>query len=95
MLANLQSRRDQVVDARDAARFGGETMDAVHGLPSGHIPGARNLHFRALLNEDGTFKSPSDLRAAFSLTRERAPDNLELKALSLELDQLKAAPGRR
>ena len=66
MLANLQSRRDQVVDARDAARFGGETMDAVHGLPSGHIPGARNLHFRALLNEDGTFKSPSDLRAAFA-----------------------------
>jgi thiosulfate/3-mercaptopyruvate sulfurtransferase len=28
----------------------------------GHMPGARNLHYRALLNDDGTFKSPDQLR---------------------------------
>ncbi|WP_338444973.1 sulfurtransferase [Pelagerythrobacter marensis] len=66
MLANLRERREQVVDARDAARFTGEAEDAVHGLPGGHIPGARHLHYRALLNDDGTFKSANELRAAFA-----------------------------
>lgn len=65
VLANCDTRAEQVVDARDAARFTGETEDAVHGLAGGHIPGARNVFFRDLLNEDGTFKSPDDLRLAF------------------------------
>ena len=47
------------------ARFTGETVDTVHGLPGGHIPGARNLFFRDLYNADGTFRSDDELRAAF------------------------------
>jgi len=65
MLANLDSRAEQVIDARDAGRFTGETIDTVHGLPGGHIPGARNLFFRDLYNSDGTFRSDAHLRAAF------------------------------
>ena len=65
MLANLESAAEQVVDARDAARFSGETRDTVHGLPGGHIPGSRNLWFRDLFNAEGTFRSARELRAAF------------------------------
>ncbi len=43
MLANLDARAAQVIDARDAGRFTGETVDTVHNLPGGHIPGACNL----------------------------------------------------
>lgn len=31
------------------------------GLRSGHIPGAKNVFFKSLLNEDGTFKSDEEL----------------------------------
>ncbi|MGX7951935.1 sulfurtransferase [Tsuneonella sp. HG249] len=65
ILANLDSRTEQLIDARDAGRFTGETSDAVHGLPGGHIPGSRNLFFRDLYNPDGTFRSEGELRAAF------------------------------
>lgn len=69
MLANYRADAnqpgEQVVDARDAARFCGEVDDTVHGLPGGHIPGARNVFFRDLLNSDGTFKSHDELNAAF------------------------------
>lgn len=65
MLANLNTRAEQVVDARDLPRFTGEGADTVHGLPGGHIPGARHLHFRDLFADDGTFKPDHELRAAF------------------------------
>ena len=66
MLANIATGAEQVVDARDAGRFTGETIDTVHNLPGGHIPGARNLFFRDLYRPDGTFKPASELRAAFA-----------------------------
>jgi thiosulfate/3-mercaptopyruvate sulfurtransferase len=66
MLANIVGSQEQVVDARDADRFTGTAHDSVHGLPGGHIPGSRHLHFRDLFNADGTFKSERALRAAFT-----------------------------
>lgn len=54
MLANLDSRAEQVVDARSADRFAG-----------GHIPGARNVPYASLFNTDGTWRSPDELAAAF------------------------------
>lgn len=65
VLASLADPREQIVDARDADRFTGAAQDTVHGLPGGHIPGARHLHYRDLLNDDGTFRPRDDLRAAF------------------------------
>jgi thiosulfate/3-mercaptopyruvate sulfurtransferase len=55
----------QVVDARSPSRFRGEEPEPRPGLRAGHIPGARNLHYRELLNEDGTMKEDAGLRAAF------------------------------
>jgi thiosulfate/3-mercaptopyruvate sulfurtransferase len=66
MLGNITSAAEQVIDARDAERFSGTIADAVHNLPGGHIPGARNLFFRELYNADGTFKADDHLREAFA-----------------------------
>lgn len=65
VLANIASRAEQVIDARDRGRFTGETIDTVHNLPGGHIPGARHLHFVTLYAADGTFLPPGDIEAAF------------------------------
>jgi thiosulfate/3-mercaptopyruvate sulfurtransferase len=65
MLANLASGAEQVVDARSADRVYGTGTDPVHGLPMGRIPGARNVPFTAVLNPDGTYRSPEEIRAAF------------------------------
>jgi thiosulfate/3-mercaptopyruvate sulfurtransferase len=65
MLANLDSRLEQVVDARDAGRFSGEVPDFRPGVQSGHIPGSANLPFHELFNPDGTFKDGKGLKAAF------------------------------
>jgi len=66
VLANCDTRAEQIVDARDAARFTGEAVDMVHDLPGGHIPGARNLFFRNLLAADGSFKAIDALHAEFA-----------------------------
>ncbi|HTM95096.1 MAG TPA: 3-mercaptopyruvate sulfurtransferase [Croceibacterium sp.] len=65
VLANLGSKAEQLVDAREAGRFTGETPDFRPGIQSGHIPGSRNLPFTELYNDDGTFKDAGSLRAAF------------------------------
>lgn len=66
MLANCDCRAEQVVDARDADRFTGASDDAVHGLEGGHIPGARHLFFRSLLEQDGTLKPKDALARLFA-----------------------------
>lgn len=65
MLANIESRASLVLDARSADRVYGTGIDPVHGGHNGRIPGALNLPFTAVLNADGTYKSPAELRAAF------------------------------
>ena len=62
----LDSVDAAIVDARDDARFRGEVEDQVHGLPGGHIPGARNLHFATLFADDGTLLPADDLRTTFA-----------------------------
>ncbi|HSJ79277.1 MAG TPA: sulfurtransferase, partial [Erythrobacter sp.] len=65
MLANISSRAEQVVDARGAARFTGEQPDFRPDIADGHIPGSRTVVFDQVLNADGTYKSPAEIRAAF------------------------------
>ena len=50
LLANLENRAEQVIDARSAGRFTAEEKEARPGLRSGHIPGSLNLPFNALTN---------------------------------------------
>lgn len=56
---------EQIVDARSAPRFRGEAPEPRPGLRSGHIPGAKNLHYALLLNADGTMKDEAAIKAAF------------------------------
>ena len=62
--STVASGTEQIVDARDKDRFTGATIDTVHNLPGGHIPGARNLFFRDLFREDGTYRPVPELREA-------------------------------
>lgn len=55
----------EIVDARSPERFAGEAPEPRPGLRAGHIPGSRNVHYRTLLNADGTMKPPADLAAIF------------------------------
>lgn len=57
--------REPLVDARGAPRFEGAEADPRPGVEPGHIPGARNLPFGSLYNEDGTFKSRDELKQLF------------------------------
>lgn len=66
LLRNLQSKAEQVVDAREDGRFTGELPDFRPDVAQGHIPGSLNLRFDAVLNEDGTYKDPAALRAIFA-----------------------------
>ncbi len=56
----------QILDARSASRFTGEEKEPRPGVRSGHMPGAVNVHFRSLLNSDGTLKHDEDLRRTFA-----------------------------
>lgn len=55
----------EIIDARSPERFRGDTPEPREGLRAGHIPSSKNVHFRDLLNEDGTMKEVEDLRKAF------------------------------
>ena len=54
-----------IVDARSPARFRGEEPEPREGLRAGHIPGSVCVHYRTLLNEDGTMKPEAELREIF------------------------------
>jgi thiosulfate/3-mercaptopyruvate sulfurtransferase len=61
----LETGREQVVDARPAGRFTGETPEPRAGLRGGHMPGARNVPASELLAPDGTMKSAAQLTEIF------------------------------
>lgn len=66
MLNNIEQAKEQVMDARAPGRFQGTEPEPREGMKSGSIPGSCNVFFRNLLNEeDGTFKSPDDIRGIF------------------------------
>ena len=53
----------QVLDARSAARFSAEEPEPRPGMRSGHMPGALNLHYGALV-KDGRLAEPEAIEAA-------------------------------
>ena len=64
MLSHLG--QTQMLDARSASRFTAEEKEPRPGLRSGHMPGAVNVHYRSLLNDDGTLKSEAALQRLFA-----------------------------
>ncbi len=57
---------EQILDARSTARFEGTAPEPRQGLRSGHIPGARNLPFNTLFDNDNTLLTGDALRAKFT-----------------------------
>lgn len=55
----------QIVDARSAGRFTGQAAEPRAGLRSGHMPGALNVPYTALL-QDGRLLDVEGLRLAFA-----------------------------
>lgn len=67
LIANVESRKEQVIDARAADRFEGRAPEPRPGIRSGHIPGARNVPYNLLFDAaTGTMKPLEELRAAFT-----------------------------
>jgi thiosulfate/3-mercaptopyruvate sulfurtransferase len=66
MRANVDSRREQVLDARSHGRFVGTEAEPRAGVRSGHIPGSACLPYDQLFRrEDGTLLPPAALREVF------------------------------
>jgi thiosulfate/3-mercaptopyruvate sulfurtransferase len=66
----LKTKSAALVDVRSPAEFTGELLSPP-GLGEtcqrgGHIPGARSIPWGKACNEDGTFKSPADLKKLYA-----------------------------
>ncbi|OED36319.1 hypothetical protein AB833_27215 [Chromatiales bacterium (ex Bugula neritina AB1)] len=65
VLKAVESGTSFIIDARSAARFAGLAPEPVAGLRGGHMPGAINIPFTELLDEQSRFKSTECLREIF------------------------------
>jgi thiosulfate/3-mercaptopyruvate sulfurtransferase len=64
--AALAGGTAQLVDARPAARFTGETPEPRAGLRGGHMPGARNVPSSSVITPQGTLADAGTLEALFA-----------------------------
>jgi len=55
-----------IADARSPGRFRGEEPEPRKEVRSGHVPGARNIHYATLLKSDGTLKSRTEIAKIFA-----------------------------
>lgn len=66
LVGNLDSRAEQLIDARPQPRFEGSVPEPRPGLRAGHIPGSRNVPYARLFDPaTGAMKPLDELRAAF------------------------------
>lgn len=63
--ANIDSRHEQVVDARAAARFAGTAPEPRAGMRGGHIPGSLNFPYTDVVSPSGTVLPLDVLRQKF------------------------------
>lgn len=64
MLANLNARREQVIDARSAGRFAGTAPEPRPGLRGGHIPGSLSFPSDQLTDKTTRTVLAADVLAA-------------------------------
>lgn len=67
VLKNIETRAEQLVDARPRGRFEGTAPEPRPESRSGHIPGSRNVPYAGLFDaETGVMKPLDELRKAFT-----------------------------
>lgn len=67
LVDNLETKKEQLIDARPRPRFEGTVSEAWPGRRSGHIPGSRNVPYADLFDpKTGAMKSLDELRNAFA-----------------------------
>ena len=68
LLVNLESRYEQVIDARSPQRFDGTAEEPRPCLKRGHIPGSINVPFGLLVDSENDFvmRSASDIAGIFN-----------------------------
>ncbi|HEY3792873.1 MAG TPA: 3-mercaptopyruvate sulfurtransferase [Bradyrhizobium sp.] len=67
VLANIETKAEQLVDARPRGRFEGTAPEPRPESRSGHIPGSRNVPYAGLFDaETGAMKPLDELRKAFA-----------------------------
>ena len=69
-IEKVRAGQGAMVDVRSPDEFSGKVTHMPNYpqegvLRGGHIPGARNIPWARTVNEDGTFKSPEELRAMY------------------------------
>jgi thiosulfate/3-mercaptopyruvate sulfurtransferase len=65
ILSAIGSGSPQIADARSPGRFSAAEPEPRAGMRGGHMPGARNVHYKTLLNDDGTMKSTEAIAQVF------------------------------
>lgn len=68
MRQNVNSKAEQVLDARSPGRFEATEPEPRAGVRGGHIPGSVNVHYASLMNSDGTLRSKAELQQIVSKT---------------------------
>lgn len=79
VMAHLQARRP-LVDVRSPGEYSGELLHMPEypqegALRGGHIPGAASVPWKRAANDDGTFRSPDELRAIYAGEQGLRPDD--------------------
>jgi thiosulfate/3-mercaptopyruvate sulfurtransferase len=92
----VKNKTAQMVDARSASRFKGEEAEPRAGVRGGHMPGALNVPWRAVVAADGTLKPHAELRTAFAQVDLNKPivttcgSGISAAILMLALDEIGA-----
>jgi thiosulfate/3-mercaptopyruvate sulfurtransferase len=72
----LEKHDEIVVDVRSTERFRGHAPEPRTGVRAGHMPGAINLPYRELVNEDGTLLSGEALKARIKAAGLKPSDHI-------------------
>ena len=59
----------EILDARGPGRFAGKDPEPRKGLRAGRIPGSKNIHYKDLLNHNGTMKDKNSLFNIFKIAK--------------------------
>lgn len=65
MLEHVRLQNRPILDARSADRFYGMAPEPRAGVKSGHMPGARNIPYKTVMDENGFFLPAAQLETMF------------------------------